>query len=221
MKHIVLDLEMNNIKKGSPARRIVTNEIIEIGAVMLDEEYREVASFRTYVKPEYNDHIQSKITNLTGITTAMVENAPVFKVAYQMFVDWCLGIQEEVEIHAWSDSDYCQFTKEMTLKEIIPSDNEKGLFDQGWTDFQKLFDQHLGFNRQLSLANALQMAGIDFTGREHDALDDARNTAELLCAFSKKDVLDSTLQKIKDAMTPKSLECTMGSLFDFSALGLA
>ena len=34
MKHIVVDLEMNNIRRKSEARKICTNEIIEIGALM-------------------------------------------------------------------------------------------------------------------------------------------------------------------------------------------
>lgn len=76
MKHIVVDLEMNNIRQKSVARRICTNETIEIGAVMLDDGLQEISSFRTYVKPEYNDGIVPKISRLTGITDAMVANAP-------------------------------------------------------------------------------------------------------------------------------------------------
>ena len=51
MKHIVVDLEMNGIEKK---HRIFgcTMETIEIGAIMLDENYQEISSFKTYVKPE-------------------------------------------------------------------------------------------------------------------------------------------------------------------------
>ena len=35
MKHIVVDLEMNNIRQKSEARRVCTMETIEIGAVMI------------------------------------------------------------------------------------------------------------------------------------------------------------------------------------------
>ena len=77
MKHIVIDLEMNKIARSSEARKICKSEIIEIGAVMLDENLQEIGNFRTYVKPEYNDKIAAEIRNLTGITDAMVANAPV------------------------------------------------------------------------------------------------------------------------------------------------
>ena len=62
MKHIVVDLEMNNIRRRSEARKICTNEIIEIGASMLDENLWEIGKFQIYVKPEYNDVIVPKIS---------------------------------------------------------------------------------------------------------------------------------------------------------------
>ena len=49
---------------------------------MLDENLQEIGNFRTYVKPEYNDKIAAEIRNLTGITDAMVANAPVFREAF-------------------------------------------------------------------------------------------------------------------------------------------
>lgn len=41
------------------------------------------------------------------------------------------------------------------------------------------------------------MAGIDFSGREHDALDDAGNTAELLHIFLDEELFEKTLRKIE------------------------
>ena len=217
MKHIVVDLEMNNIRQKSEARRICTMETIEIGAVMLDDNLQEISSFRTYVKPEYNDSITPKISRLTGITDAMVSNAPKFQEAFRMFTNWCMGTGDDVTIYAWSDSDYKQIQKELVLKEYELSDEEHELVDYEWTDFQDEFDRHLGFEKQVSLKLALEMAGIDFSGREHDALDDARNTAELLQIFKNDKLFDLTLRKIEEAMKPSSLGNTLGSLFDLSA----
>lgn len=216
MKHIVVDLEMNPIKHGNEARRIGTNEVIEIGAVMLDDNHVEIASFRTYVKPQLNDGIAPAIRRLTGITNEMVENAPEFNVAFKMFTSWCLGTGDEFVIHAWSDSDYNQIKKEIEIKGYEPEDEERIITDVEWDDFQHQFDIHLGFERQLSLSSALDMAGIDFEGKAHDALDDARNTAELLKLFSDEALFDKTLRKIKECMTPTSIDCSLGSLFDFS-----
>ena len=221
MKHIVVDLEMNNIRQKSEARRICTNETIEIGAVMLDDNLQEISSLRTYVKPEYNDGIVPKISRLTGITDAMVVNAPKFKEALRMFTNWCLGTGDEVTIYAWSDSDFNQIRKEIVLKEYEISEDERNLLETEWTDFQQEFDGHLGFERQVSLRMALDMAGIDFSGREHDALDDARNTAELLQIFRDEDLFDRTLRKIEEIMKPSSLGNTLGSMIDLSMFAIA
>ena len=217
MKHIVVDLEMNNIRQKSDARRICTNETIEIGAVMLDDNLQEISSFRTYVKPEYNDGITPKISRLTGITDAMVSNAPKFQEAFRMFTNWCMGTGDDVTVYAWSSADYNQIQKELVLKKYELSDVEHKLVDSEWTDFQNEFDCHLGFEKQVSLKLALEMAGIDFSGRQHDALDDARNTAELLQIFKDDKLFDLTLRKIEEAMKPSSLGNTLGSLFDLSA----
>ena len=201
MKHIVIDLEMNKIARSSEARKICKSEIIEIGAVMLDENLQEIGNFRTYVKPEYNDKIAAEIRNLTGITDAMVANAPVFREAFRMFTNWCLGTGDEVTIYAWSDSDYNQVVKEILLKEYELSDEEHGLIDTEWTDFQNEFDAHIGFERRISLELAL---------------DDARNTADLLHVFRDRDLFEKTLRKVKEAMDPTPLGNTLGSMIDFS-----
>jgi ERI1 exoribonuclease 2 len=221
MKHIVVDLEMNSISRKSEARRICNLETIEIGAVMLDDDLQEISCFRTYVKPEYADGIAGNITILTGITDDMVENAPKFNEALRMFTNWCLGTGDAVTIHAWSDSDYNQIAKEIVLKRYDVSADEAELLGNAWSDFQQEFDSHLGFERQMSLKMALNMAGIDFTGREHDALDDARNTAELLQVFRDENLFNVTLRKIKEAMEPTRIGSTLGDLFDFSGFACA
>lgn len=216
MKHIVVDLEMNNIRRRSEARKICTNEIIEIGASMLDENLWEIGKFQIYVKPEYNDVIVPKISKLTGITNEMVANAPTFSVAFKQFTDWCLNIKDDVMIYAWSNTDHSQVMKEIQLKQYKLSEEEHKLMEHGWTDFQNEFDIHLGFERQISLKLALDMEGIDFNGRQHDALDDARNTAKLLRVFKDEELFDQTLRKIEEVMKPSSLENTLGNLIDLS-----
>ena len=221
MKYIVVDLEMNNIRKKSEARKVCTMETIEIGVVMLDDKLQEISSFRTYVKPEYNNVIVENISRLTGITNDMVANAPVFNEALRMFTNWCLGTRDDVTICAWSECDYAQITKEMILKEYEMSEKEANLLGDAWLDFQQEFDSHIGFDRQLSLKMALDLAGIDFLGREHDALDDARNTAELLHILRNEELFDKTLRKIKELMEPTAIGSTIGDMIDFSAFACA
>lgn len=42
MKHIMIDLEMNKIKKQYRDDKKLSNELIEIGAVKMDDDFNEV-----------------------------------------------------------------------------------------------------------------------------------------------------------------------------------
>lgn len=218
MKHVVIDLEMDTIRNNPDARRVCKQETIEIGAVMLDENLQEIASFRTYVKPECIDRISSKVKKLTGISLDMLIGAPNFSSAMKMFSNWCLGCGDSVKVYAWSDNDYKQISAEMEFKNYEMTDAEASLYGEEWTDFQAIFDKEIGFERQVSLKMALDMAGISFVGREHTALDDARNTAGLLQVFEDRDLFNQTLAKVKEAMTPTPFGASMDSLIDFSKL---
>ena len=62
------------------------DEIIEIGAIILGDNGKELdnASFLSFIKPK--KHIPSTITQLTGINNHNVRNSPPFsKVRYDFF----------------------------------------------------------------------------------------------------------------------------------------
>jgi len=75
---VFLDFETTGLEVGK-------DEIIEIGAIKLDEEGYD-HTFQTFVKPD--KPIASYITKLTGITEEMVANAPDLKTAITRFVDF-------------------------------------------------------------------------------------------------------------------------------------
>ena len=128
MKHIVVDLEMNEIsRKYREKKAICKMEIIEIGAVLLDENYTEIGHFKTLVKPQFNEEIEPLFERITGITTKMVENAPVFEDGLKMFLSWCQSVNDDIQLYQWSDSDLIQITKEMCLKEVVLSEKEQHL----------------------------------------------------------------------------------------------
>ena len=55
--HIIVDFEMNPVsKKNKKIRQLLRNEIIEIGAVMLNEKYEVTDKFVCYVCPQYNEN---------------------------------------------------------------------------------------------------------------------------------------------------------------------
>ena len=220
MRYIIVDLEMNPVDRKNHAERMISKmEVIEIGAVVLDEAYQEIGSFKTLVKPEYNDIIERKYERLTGISTKMVRDAPVFTQAIHMFFSWCSSLGDQVEIFQWSDNDHRQIRKELELKQVELSLKEQELFGT-WKDFQEEYGKKLGLSGNLSLKNAIMYAGVDQEGTWHDALYDARNTAALFRTVRDPGACQKALGQVIRALKPEEKGTTLGDLFDFGSLAI-
>lgn len=162
--------------KGRKEKKLST-ELIEIGAVKLDDAYVVQDEFSILIKPVMNDRIEGHITSLTGIVIEDVADAVLFREALTAFSDW-VGDAEAARIYSWSRSDLNQLENECSYKEVPFPAN---LTD--WTDFQEMFPRvtEINLQRQLSLEAAAGFAGVPFDERKaHRALYDARVTAELV-----------------------------------------
>ena len=179
-KYVVFDLEMCKVPKHIKTENLHM-EIIEIGAVLLDESYKEIDSFKTYIKPEYG-FVDDFIEKLTGITIAETKNAPETKQALEMFAKW---IPDDAVLVTWSENDEHQLRREMEYKNIdIPKLNR--LLDE-YIDSQLDFSDIMDSDRQYSLYEALVLGDIDFDEDIHDALVDARNTALLFAKMETEE----------------------------------
>ncbi len=220
MKHIVVDLEMNSPERHGHAPVIFKGELIEIGAVMLDDDMHEISEFKTYVRPEYAESISPRIVELTGITDEMIADAPAFDEAFESFARWCLEHGDEIRMYEWSDSDLEHLKNESTHKKLKLTDNQRCIMESRWTDIQHIFDHKVGFDRQVSLNIALYSAGLKVEGELHDALDDARNTGKILAMLNDEGQLATAKKRIDEYLNPPPLTASMGELFDFSKIKL-
>lgn len=213
MKRIFMDLEMNPISSSQKeAREICRSEVIEIGAVMLDEENKEISRFQTYVRPQYSADIAPYITNITGITTGHVSGAESFDKAFQKFLIWC---GTEYEIYSWSENDPIQLQKEMELKSM-PASAETVYMFLHWHDLQKEYEKMLFLERRIALKTALKNAGLEFCGRAHSALSDASATADLYREMTE----GKEIKKINSMLSAakKPLGTSLGDLIGSFAL---
>ena len=86
MNYIVLDLEWNQpVSAKSMVRTPVSlyGEIIQIGAVKLDENYHILDTFKIMVAPKHYRKMHKKVTKLTKITTKdlqYVSRSPLLSV---------------------------------------------------------------------------------------------------------------------------------------------
>ncbi len=203
MKYIFIDFEMCAIdREHKKERRICSMEIIEFGAVMLDDDYSEISSFKSYVKPEFCKELPERYTSLTGITQDMILAAERFEKVFQEFSDWCTAPEDDYIIYAWSENDLKQLTGEIRMKEIELSEEQEDMLEE-WYDFQREYCDMLHLQQVISLDKALDMAGLGFDGRMHDALWDARNTAQLFKNTRNEEEFAIVREKIKEVLEPK------------------
>lgn len=217
MFHIFVDFEMNVIDKAYREQRMICKrEIIEIGAVKLDEEGNEISSFTQYVKPEYGQ-ITEYYANLTGITNEQVADQPHFHDAMGNFLEW--AGDEAYRIYSWSNSDVIQMSREAELKG--ENDPRLELMIDRWVDYQEEFGKLLGVEKRIGLKDAVHAIGIDFEGRQHDALWDARNTAYIYRLSLDRRQFDQVMKPIADLFRPqKELGTSLGELFGSEFLNL-
>ena len=197
--YAVLDLEMCRVpRKSKQEKKGLRSELIQIGAVLLNEKYEKVDKFMTFVSSEYG-RVDSFIEELTGISNDDIAGAPKFEEAVNAFFDW---LPEDSFLVTWSECDKAQIEYEANFKEAdIPKLNR---FSERWIDCQKTFAEKVNNQRNYKLSEALILADIESVIGEHDALIDAENTALLFAKMEKEEVMTfnkyySTAEDIKQA----------------------
>ncbi len=175
MTEIVLDLEWN----GAPCPSINAyfNEIIEIGAVKLDDDMHIVDEFRMTVRPTVSRKLTHIVKNLTRITEEELAAGTDFCTAFQALSAW-VG-KPPVALLTWSNTDLGVLLENMRyykLGDHIP-------FITHYADVQPYCQRLLKVegNNQISLEHACELAEIQPNDVEfHRALDDSRLTGKLL-----------------------------------------
>ena len=183
-KYVIVDLEMCNVPKGMKRDAYNwRNEVIQIGAVVVDESLNITDEFMTLVSPEFGA-IDNFIEKLTGISREAVQGAPKVKEALELFVNW---LPSDALLVSWSENDENQIRKEIEAKNILV----EGLNDylDTWVDCQKTFSEKMNAQKNYKLSEALIIADIDYDDGEHDALVDAKNTAQLFVKMEREPVL--------------------------------
>ena len=192
MNYVVVDLEWNQAmsSKSSVFNKLpihLRGEIIEIGAVKLDENLRPTEEFTVDVKPIYFKRMHYKVKKLTGFDAERLSRGIAFEDAFNQFRAWC---GEDVTFLTWGYDD-----KGIMEQNIIIHDLDWDWI-AGWVNLQLIYNIQTGGDKnQKSLATAMEHFGIEQTRVAHDALGDAYNTA-LVCTHLD---LRSGLEQYDDA----------------------
>lgn len=102
MYYIIFDLEWNNAYNYKTKKGF--NEIIEIGAVKLDEKFNIIGTFKQLIKPKVSKKLSSRFKNLTHISPEEVKESGIpFENAISDFARW--SEKEKSVFMSWSNSD--------------------------------------------------------------------------------------------------------------------
>lgn len=202
MNYIIFDLEWNQAPSESEMVTLpvcLEGEIIEIGAVKLNDKFEIIDELKLYIKPQYYTKLHRRIVTLTGIRDQLLnEQGLPFPEAFEKFQQWC---GETFSYVTWSNSDLPVLIDNMILHRIDIS-NLPDTYD-----LQSIFCKEImRFSRQLSLDDALKVLN-ERGDIAHDALHDARNTV-LVCNHIEMD------EYLDDYVSQAFAEIPNGHVYD-------
>ncbi len=175
-RYICLDLEMTEFTTSQRCFVPGANgEIIQFGAVMLDENYNMLSEFSSYVKPVYSS-VTPIINQLTGISNKNLEKADDFLTVFDKFCYW--RGEGDITTFCWSRADFNQLWSELEAKGKHRYDLFRTLHD--FVDLQDIFGKLVSSKISVSLESAMRHLQMNFEGQVHTALSDSFNTALIL-----------------------------------------
>ena len=177
MRFIVLDMEWNQPWPGSPSSKkvlpvAIRGEIIQIGAVRLDEQGCPGDEFQVMIAPKFYRHLNRRVSKLTGIKETRLRAEGVsFPQAVERFRLWC---GEDPVFLTWGFDDIGILRENLRLFSLDQSWTEK------WYNAQMIFNaQTDGSNSQKALQTAMDVFQVEASRPTRDALGDAYHTAPL------------------------------------------
>ncbi|MCB0660594.1 MAG: exonuclease domain-containing protein [Saprospiraceae bacterium] len=170
MNYIIFDLEAS-CWLGRPPKG--QNEIIEIGAVKVDQFQQVVSVFNKFVKPTVNPILSEFCKKLTSISQEDVDRSKTFPLVIEDFMDWADIEHEDYLLISWGKYDKAQLMLDCTLHHIDTEWLDKHInLKSAYRHLRKLKDEP-------GLKKAVKMEGFEFSGIHHRAISDAENLAKI------------------------------------------
>lgn len=177
MNYIVLDLEWNQAKNNNETKELQF-EIIEIGAVKLDENLSEIDRFSSVVKPKVYKKMNPIIKEITGITEDSFIKEKQFPKVIEEFIKWC---GEDYIFCTFGSQDLYELQSNMIYhKYEIP-----WKYPLRFIDVQKMFGIEFEDYEQRSLEMIAIYLGVNGDEVFHRALGDAIYTSKILKKLNK------------------------------------
>ena len=185
MNYIVMDLEWNQGYRGRDEENEgMPFEIIEIGAVKLDSEFREIGTFNRLVRPQVYSQIHQITSQLVHINMRQLQREKTFVEVMEDFLEWC-GRERYIFV-TWGTLDLTELQRNMRFYGMEP------LFDgpAQFLDLQKIFSiAYEDAKIRRTLEWAIEYLDMEKDIPFHRAFSDACYTARILQDLPHKEVL--------------------------------
>ncbi|WP_035289074.1 3'-5' exonuclease [Clostridium sp. KNHs214] len=178
MNYIIFDLEFNQGWDKQENKVIINSknpfEIIQIGAVKLDENLNMVSSFNRLVKPKTYRQINPYVRKITNISMKQLNEAEDFKNIWKKFMKFFTDDRNVLGV--WGTSDIKELLRNIEYHKL-----DSSIVPREYINIQyyasKYFNLHKGKN--IGLKNAVELLNITVNNEFHDAFYDACYTVEV------------------------------------------
>ncbi len=157
-------------------------EIIEIGAVKLNEDMTPGEEFKIDVKPVYFKRMHYKVKKLTGFDRERLAAGVSFPEALAQFRAWC---GDDVTFLTWGCDDQGILEQNIIIHDLDWD------WIAGWINLQLIYNlQTDGDRNQKSLATAMEHFAIEQTRIAHDEHEDNTWSANRLVYEADEGMVD-------------------------------
>lgn len=173
MNYIVFDLEFNmffKFKEGDLANPELKNEIIQIGAVKLNEALETVSTFDLIIKPVIYRRMNPYVKRKTNINTSRVGQGTPFGKAIESFHAW---VGDDSVLCSWGHDDI------LALRDNCLFFGFDAFPFNKFINIQQIYMTMGTLTKQPSLESAVESLEIEIGTPFHDALSDALYTADI------------------------------------------
>lgn len=181
MNYIVLDLEFNQPFDFKTGKKTTVNpecpfEIIQIGAVRLNNDFEIDGSFNCYIKPKIYRRLHPFVEKITGITSETLNTGSSFEEAYRLFLDFCGNDPMACILCTWGVDDI-----KSLFKNILFYNLDAEALSHKFIDVQTYATKKLDYGpgKSIGLKNAVDELGLEINQSFHNALNDAEYTAKI------------------------------------------
>ena len=154
-----------------------TQEIIEIGALCINNFGEVEKRFSAFVQPVINPSLSAYCMDLTSIQQEDVNRADGFSLVLDDFLDWIEIDDEDYLLCSWGKFD----------KNMLINDCQLHEMDTSWLknhiDLKDQYRHLKNLNKAIGLQWALGKEDFEFEGTPHRAIDDAYNTAKIFVRY--------------------------------------